>query len=281
MTSFAQNGEDVRLWLFADQSEGFYVDVGAGNPTADSVTRLFYDVGWTGINIEPGPDEFEKRAAPRRQLEWRSRSRRHRVHVDLVAEPRALVARRAVHDPPGGLQLEHKIVRTTARLEEVIAEHAAGTIDFLKVDVEGLERDVLESFDPLAIRPKVVLVEAVSPVTYLPTHGEWEGLILEPIVLAAFDGVNRFYVPVEHDELMPALSYPLSALDHYVRCATGCETGMSASETCATMARTRSSREVAAEARSRDLERWSRRSRGGSRGPCEPSDEQGDRQPRQ
>src|SRR5688572_4513997 len=52
ITSFAQNGEDVRLWrIFANQGPGFYVDVGAGDPTADSVTRLFYDSGWTGINI--------------------------------------------------------------------------------------------------------------------------------------------------------------------------------------------------------------------------------------
>ena len=38
---------------FGGKRSGFYVDVGAGHPTEDSVTRHFYDLGWRGINVEP------------------------------------------------------------------------------------------------------------------------------------------------------------------------------------------------------------------------------------
>ena len=56
VTSYAQNAEDVPpLRLFASKPEGFYVDVGAGDPVQHSVTKLFYDAGWNGINVEPGP----------------------------------------------------------------------------------------------------------------------------------------------------------------------------------------------------------------------------------
>jgi hypothetical protein len=56
IVSFSQNAEDVRLWrVFQDVDEGFYVDVGAGDPEEYSVTKLFYDRGWSGINVEPGP----------------------------------------------------------------------------------------------------------------------------------------------------------------------------------------------------------------------------------
>ena len=55
--SYAQNGEDVILWrVFKDIVSGTYVDVGAADPTLFSVTRAFYDRGWSGINIEPAPE---------------------------------------------------------------------------------------------------------------------------------------------------------------------------------------------------------------------------------
>ena len=52
--SYAQNFEDVMLRrVFAELDTGFYIDVGANDPSADSVTKAFYDAGWHGINIEP------------------------------------------------------------------------------------------------------------------------------------------------------------------------------------------------------------------------------------
>ena len=50
MISYAQNAEDVVLMrAFADVEKGFYVDVGAWDPVADSVTKAFYDIGWSGL----------------------------------------------------------------------------------------------------------------------------------------------------------------------------------------------------------------------------------------
>ena len=55
--SYSQNFEDVILnRIFRHKKDGFYVDVGACHPTYDSVTKHFYDRGWTGINIEPVPE---------------------------------------------------------------------------------------------------------------------------------------------------------------------------------------------------------------------------------
>ena len=52
--SYAQNFEDVMLWrAFQHVERGFYIDVGANDPTIDSVTKAFYEVGWHGINLEP------------------------------------------------------------------------------------------------------------------------------------------------------------------------------------------------------------------------------------
>ena len=57
--SYAQNGEDIILnRVFMGEKNGFYIDVGAGKPNDDSVTKVFYDLGWRGINIEPHPENF-------------------------------------------------------------------------------------------------------------------------------------------------------------------------------------------------------------------------------
>ena len=58
MRSYAQNNEDLRLWnVFKDvRGAHTYIDIGAGHPTDLNVTKIFYDAGWSGINIEPGPN---------------------------------------------------------------------------------------------------------------------------------------------------------------------------------------------------------------------------------
>ena len=64
--SYAQNCEDVLLHrALRSVSKGFYIDVGAGDPELNSVTKAFYDAGWSGINIEPLPMRFNRLVAER------------------------------------------------------------------------------------------------------------------------------------------------------------------------------------------------------------------------
>src|SRR2546423_10649850 len=59
--TYAQNFEDVILArVFSGCTDGFYVDVGAGDPLNLSVTKWFYDLGWDGINIEPNRALFKR-----------------------------------------------------------------------------------------------------------------------------------------------------------------------------------------------------------------------------
>ena len=62
-----------------------------------------------------------------------------------------------------------------------------------------------------------MVVEAIAPLHFRQTHRDWESLLLErDYVEAAFDGINRFYVPREHEALAPVLAYPVSVLDRFV-----------------------------------------------------------------
>src|SRR3984885_2072501 len=51
--------------VFAGRNTGFYVDVGAADPVNLSVTKWFYDLGWSGLNIEPNNGLFDRLAADR------------------------------------------------------------------------------------------------------------------------------------------------------------------------------------------------------------------------
>ena len=58
--SYAQNYEDLMLWrALRHVEQGFYVDCGAYDPEEHSVTKAFYERGWSGINIEPVPSLIE------------------------------------------------------------------------------------------------------------------------------------------------------------------------------------------------------------------------------
>ena len=222
IVSYAQNAEDVRLWrVFGSKPRGFYVDVGAGDPVIESVTKLFYDAGWHGLNIEPGP-KYELLNA--------SRLRDINLQLAIAAEPGQREIWISSPDPglssfirppedllPEGFTLSRQKVQA-ARLDDVLVEHAPGrAIDFLKIDVEGTERDVLESLGLETTRPTVIVVESISPLDHRPTHDEWESLLLGAgYVFAAFDGINRFYVEQDDKQLVPALAYPISVLDRYV-----------------------------------------------------------------
>src|SRR4051794_10819280 len=59
--SYSQNFEDIMLWrALHNVSNGRYIDVGAHDPNIESVTRAFYERGWSGINIEPVDAEYQK-----------------------------------------------------------------------------------------------------------------------------------------------------------------------------------------------------------------------------
>ena len=118
---------------------------------------------------------------------------------------------------PRGFTVRRTTVRKE-RLGDILDRHAANReVDFLKIDVEGAELQVLWSLDLRRHRPKIVLVEAVAPLEFHDTSVEWQPLLIDNGYSAAgFDGINRFYVRDDQQHLIPALEYPLSVLDRYV-----------------------------------------------------------------
>jgi len=223
--SYAQNREDVVLRrALCDVDHGRYVDVGANDPTEDSVSRAFYDAGWRGITIEP-VHEFAERLRTER--------------------PGDVVVEAAINEQEGGVieLLEIGDARLSTLIEEIGEQHErdgwelrrvevpsrrldavlrevdwSGEIHFLSIDTEGAEEAVLRSIDLREFRPWIIVVEATKPRSSEPSHQPWE-----PLLTAAgyrftlFDGLSRFYLaPEKWDDLHERLQAPASVLDDYV-----------------------------------------------------------------
>ncbi len=220
--SYAQNREDVLLHrVFSDSSRGLYIDVGACDPVTHSVTKHFYERGWDGINIEPIPAMYEALAQDRPRdvnlcvgLSDREGTLNFHECIDL-AELSTFSDEQAEGLRKSGFAIvDHEIPVTT--LARVCERHVDRTIDFLKVDVESIEREVLAGADWSRYRPRVVLVEATRPSTNIPCHEEWEPILLAADYLFAFfDGLNRYYVRAEDRELIPRLAVPANVFDDF------------------------------------------------------------------
>jgi FkbM family methyltransferase len=223
--SYAQNGEDVVLWRALESvSRGRYVEVGANDPTVDSISRPFYDRGWSGLVVEPVPALAEA---------YRSdRPRDVVVEAAITSDDVDEVVLHLIENT--GLSTlvdeigeEHqragfpvRDVRVPARsLDDVLAEHLTEDEDihFLVVDTEGTEAKVLQSVDLSRWRPWILVIEATAPRSDRQTHTEWESDVLAAgYQFCLFDGLSRWYVAKERAELAPALGYPACALDRYI-----------------------------------------------------------------
>ena len=223
LISYSQNGEDVRLWrVLRGIRRGFYVDIGAADPTEYSITRLFYDRGWSGINVEPGPVFPVLEAARPRDVNLRiAVGAEAGVREFWVSQPHSglstLGAPPEVVDLPPGFTFERAEVQVKPA-SEILEQHLGErTVDFMSIDVEGAEAEVISSLDLGGHRPRILVIEAVAPLTHEPSHEIWEPLLLEAgYRFATFDGINRFYVETSEAQLIPPLAYPLSPLDRFV-----------------------------------------------------------------
>ena len=105
----------------------------------------------------------------------------------------------------------------TETLKAVCDKHAQGrVIDFLKIDVEGAEADVVASADWSRYRPRIVLIEATVPLSPEVSYLDWEPTLLGAgYMFCYFDGLNRWYVREEEPALREAFHSPPNPFDGY------------------------------------------------------------------
>ncbi|HVF38103.1 MAG TPA: FkbM family methyltransferase [Sphingomicrobium sp.] len=218
--SYAQNFEDVILWrAFGHVERGNYVDIGAQDPELDSISLAFYRAGWRGTHVEATP--FYAR---------RLREARPDETVIEAAVTDAIGPIEFYEIPDTGLSTgkpeiaarhaatgykERKILVPCIRLDQLL-ETAGPDIHWMKIDVEGMEADVLRSWGDSRRRPWVVLVESNFPGTQAPSEQLWIDEVLgRGYREIQFDGLNRYFVHKDHQELGSAFVSPPNVFDQF------------------------------------------------------------------
>ena len=180
--SFSQFGEDAYLYAYFKgktwqegksmylPANGFYVDVGAYSPTECSNTHAFYKHGWNGINIDATPGVMNSFSLLRKRdtnlniaiggenkeltfYSWGSPNVFNTADPELAQQRTKILGQKPE-------EVKVQCMSLAAVLEKYIP---SGTnFNFLTVDVEGLDLEVLQSNNWQKYRPELVVAENYS-----------------------------------------------------------------------------------------------------------------------
>ena len=189
---FPAEGETDLVREFFQSRIGYFVDVGANQPDSGSQTFHLEQLGWTGVLIEPLPEWAE---ANRRQ-------RKAKVYEVICSSPQndGRTMSFQVAGAFSSLDMDAANAKATAvatiqvpatTLDKILIDaQAVAPIDFLSIDVEGHEIDVLRGFDIQRWRPRLILIEDL--VIHRRLHNY---LLAQGYAWMRRTGINSWYVP--------------------------------------------------------------------------------------
>lgn len=170
VTSWSQDGEDILLEsIFSSKInsgyKGIYVDIGAHHPFRFSNTYWAYKIGWRGVNIEPDKELFSK------LVEFRTED----INVNVGIANMKGIKKYYVYEEKACNTFDEEIYKNVLKpkeiedipvekLKDILQANNITNIDFMSIDVEGYEMDVIRSNDWKRFRPYILLVEQVSDI---------------------------------------------------------------------------------------------------------------------
>lgn len=160
---YSQDGEEFYLkskYGITPDSEGYYVDIGAHHPFRFSNTFWAYSRGWNGINIEPdeiGYNALVKNRA--RDINLRCGVGEKEGVLNYYRFDESAFNTFSAEDFEGKRRPKEVVQVPVYRLETIFEEHKVSKIDFMNIDVEGMELSVLRSNDWNRWKPRYILIE--------------------------------------------------------------------------------------------------------------------------
>lgn len=167
--SYSQNGEDLIIdEILGYKRDGFYVDVGAYDPVRFSNTLRFYKKGWRGINIEPNPERFKKFLV--------SRGGDINLNIGIGKKEKKQDFYRFIPDTLStfsradkesyirqGYKLVDRLGISMAKLKDILYTYCKDKeIDFVSIDTEGSDLEVLMTNDWQKFNPRLICIETIS-----------------------------------------------------------------------------------------------------------------------
>jgi len=219
--SYAQNFEDVMLWRALGHIErGFYIDIGAQHPIIDSVSKAFYEHGWRGIHVEPTStyaDLLRQQRPDESVIQAAVSNLRGKVKLyEIPGGGLSTGIKSIAHDyEQRGITVQEILVPSIT-LDDIFDKVEKREIHWLKIDVEGMESQVLEGWKHHEARPWVIVIESTIPCSPEENWEIWESLLLKKgYRFVYFDGLNRFYLSLEHKDIVQAFRVPPNVFDGF------------------------------------------------------------------
>ncbi len=167
---YSQDNQDYIVYenFFKDQKDGFYCDIGGNHPLKINNTRYFEELGWDGVAFEP---------LPHMKKLW-AEHRKAKLFPFALSDNEGEVIFTVVKDETGWEDML-SFVKETGEVEsdfetdeiqvqtkifrKVMEDESITHIDYLSLDVEGHELNVLKGIDFTKIKINVLTIENNPP----------------------------------------------------------------------------------------------------------------------
>lgn len=163
--SFSQDGEDIIIdKLLGYKKNGFYLEIGAYHPTRLSNTYRFYKRGWSGVTVEPNPEVIKKFKTIRPRdtivpMGVGAKKGEMNYYHYLIPALNTFSEKQVEENKKNGYKVSKISKIKIIDIQELLKKHIGkNKIDFLSLDVEGWDEEILNSWD-WQYKPKVICVE--------------------------------------------------------------------------------------------------------------------------
>lgn len=145
---------------FKDKNEGIYVDIGANHPYRFSNTWWAYQKGWRGINVEPDIKNYELLKALRGKdinINCGISDQDGKMMYYEFEESALNTFCKEVAECQGSVKSMREV--PVCKMSTIFEKYKMNEIDFMDIDVEGLEFQVLSSINWDSVSIKYILLE--------------------------------------------------------------------------------------------------------------------------
>jgi FkbM family methyltransferase len=199
---FTAEDQVINMLLGFPIKEGFYVDVGCNHPIRFSNTFNFYQKGWKGLTIDANPKfiELQRKIRPKDiSISCAvSNSEREVVFTNFSDPLYSSISPEFVEKYKDIGPIISEVHLKTRTLDSVLIEHnIPNEFDFLSIDVEGHDFEVLSSITLIKYRPKLIIIEMRELPENLRSNPIYPHLERNGYKLVAYYPLNGFFMREE------------------------------------------------------------------------------------